>query len=206
MYKLDLVLIPLLYLFRMNLTLISVAIKCMPTSSKVQTTIRNAITWTVIIIIHLILFVLSDLHILTQIPIIQILLNTMEQSIIARTCLLWPEFYYSLFKPDKNIRTIWEIITSPVPPDGRKASKQSNRIPCLNATFSCFSSYQVQGAYAHLNQRHEQDVDEAVAAPTTLVFYNDPLRLAVPYVYILEMLTEPSNGLLKSISFLHLYL
>ena len=121
----------------------------------------------------------------------------MEQSIIGRACLFWPKFYYFLFKPDKNRRTIWEIITCPVPPDGSKAIKQSNMIPYLNATFSCFSSYQVQGVYAHLNQRHEKYLDKAVAAATTLVFYNDPLRLAVTYVYLLEMLPEPPEGLIK---------
>ena len=72
----------------------------------------------------------------------------------------------------------------PVSPDGRKSSNQSNRIPCLNATSSFSSSYQVQGAYAHLNQRYEKDLDEAVAAATTLVYYNDPLRLAVSYIYL----------------------
>ena len=142
----------------------------MPTPSKVWTAIRNAITWTDIISLHLIIFVLSDLHRLTQIPIIQILLNMTEQSFIVRACLFWPNFYYCLFKPNKNRQTIWEIITSLVPPDIHKATEQSNRIPCLNATFSCFSSYQVQGAYAHLNQRHEKDLDEAVAAATTIVF------------------------------------
>ena len=171
----------------------------MLTPSKVWMAIRNAITWTAIISLHMIIFVLSALHRLTQIPIIQIPLNMMEQSIIGRACLFWPKLYFCLLKPDKNRRTIWEIITSPVPPDGRKASKQSNRIPCLNATFSCFSSYQVQGAYSHLNQKHEKDLDKAVAAATTLVYYNDPLRLAVPYVHLLEMLPEPPNGLLKSI-------
>ena len=53
----------------------------------------------------------------------------MEQSIIGRDCLFWPKFYYCLFKTDKNRWKIWEIISSPVPPDSRKASKQSNRIP-----------------------------------------------------------------------------
>ena len=62
------------------------------------------------------------------------------------------------------------------------------------------------GAYAHLNQIHEKDLDEAVAAATTLVYYNDPLRLAAPYVYLLEMLPEPPNGLLKSILSLTLIL
>ena len=72
MDKLDLVLIPLLYLFHITLTLISVAIKLMPTPSKFWTEIRNAITWTAIISLHMILFVISALHRLTQIPIIQI--------------------------------------------------------------------------------------------------------------------------------------
>ena len=72
--------------------------------------------------------------------------------------------------------------------------------------FSCFSYYKIQGEYAHLNQRHEKDLDKVVAAATTLVYYNDPLRLAVPYVYLLEMLTEPPDGLLKSIFSLTLIL
>ena len=169
----------------MTLALIYVAINLMPTPSKVWMAISNAITWNAIISLHMILFLISAPNRLTQIPIIQIPLNMMEQSIIGRTCIFWPKFYYCLFKPDKNRGTIWEIITSPVPPDGHKYSKQSNRITCLNSTFSCFSSYQVQGAYVHLNQRHEKDLDEAVVATTTLVYYNDPLRLAVPYVYLL---------------------
>ena len=103
----------------------------------------------------MILFALSALHRLTQITTIQIPLNMMDQSIIRRACLFCPKFYYYLFKPYNNRRTIWEIITSPVPPDGRKASKKSNRIPCLNATFSCFLSYQVQGTYTNLNQRNK---------------------------------------------------
>ena len=86
----------------------------------------------------------------------QIPLNMIEQSFIVRACLFWPKFYYCLFKPNKNRRKIWEIITSPSPIDERKASKQSNRIPCLNTTFSCFSYYQVQWEYSHLNQRHEK--------------------------------------------------
>ena len=159
MDKIDLGLIPLLSLLRMTLTLISVAINFLPTRSKVWTAIRNAITWIDIISLHLILFVFSALRRLNQIPIIQIPLNMIDQSLIVHACLIWPKFYFCIFKPNNNGRTIWKIITCPVPPDGRKDSDQSNRIPCLNATFSCFSSYQVQGVYAHLNQRHEKDLD-----------------------------------------------
>ena len=52
----------------------------------------------------------------------------------------------------------------------------------------------------------KKDLDEAVAVATTLVFYNDPLCLAYPYVYLLEILPEPPDGLLKSILYLTLIL
>ena len=65
----------------MTLTSISVAINVMPTPSKVWTAIRNAITCTAIISLHVIIFVLSDLHRLTQIPIIQIPLNIIERDL-----------------------------------------------------------------------------------------------------------------------------
>ena len=107
MDKIDLDLIPLLYLFRMTLTLISVVMNFMPTPPKVWTEISNAITWTAIISLNLILFVLSALHRLTQIPIIQIPLNTIDQSFIIHACLFWPKFYYCLFKPNNNRQTIW---------------------------------------------------------------------------------------------------
>ena len=68
----------------------------------------------------------------------------------------------------------------------------------MNATFSVLSYYQVKGVYSHLNQRHEKDLDEAVAAATTIVYYNDTLQLAVTNVYIFEILPEPPDGLLKS--------
>ena len=144
--------------------------------------------------LHMIIFFLSAIHTLTQIPIIQIPLNMIDQSFILHACLFLPNFYYCLFKPNKNRRTIWKIITSLAPQDGRKAIKQSNSIPCLNGTFSCFSPYQVQGSYAHINQRHEKYIDEAVAAATTLVFYNDrlqrqvrPLKIGYRYTIIISV-------------------
>ena len=68
----------------------------------------------------------------------------------------------------------------------------------MNDKFCCFSFYQVQGAHAHLNQKSEKDLDQAVAAATTLVFYDDPLHLAVPYIYFLKMVPEPPDGLMRS--------
>ena len=72
MDKIYLGLIPLPYLFRMTLTLISVAMNFLPTPSKVWMAIRSEIIWTANISLHLILFFLSALHILTKIPIIQV--------------------------------------------------------------------------------------------------------------------------------------
>ena len=38
----------------------------------------------------------------------------------------------------------------------------------------------------------------AVAAATVTVFYDDPIHLEIPYIYFMERLPEPPDGLLKS--------
>ena len=75
MDKLDLVFIPFLYLFRTTILLISIALHFIPTPLKIWTVLCNSITWTAVFSLHMILFVLSALHRLTQIRIIQIPLN-----------------------------------------------------------------------------------------------------------------------------------
>ena len=130
---------------------------------------------------------------------------------LVQLCLHWPRFYYIIFTTKQNWQPIWKIITKPVPHGGTKARKPSNRLVCLNQKFCCFSFYQTQGAYAHLEQKSEKDLDEAVAAATAAVFYDDPLHLAIPYTFFLERLPYPPNGLIKSvlsfelIIFLYLY-
>ena len=121
------------------------------------------------------------------------------QSTLARTCLFWPRFYYSLLNK-RNGKSIWNIITNPVTPkDRKKATRPSNHIVCLNKNLYCHSFYQVRGAYAHLNQIREKDLDKAVAAANYLVYYEDPLHLKIPYVFFLKLLPEPPDGMLKSV-------
>ena len=53
--------------------------------------------------------------------------------------------------------------------------------------------------HAHFNKIKEKDQDEAVAAATALVYYDDPLHLAIPYMFFLELFRETPNGMIKSI-------
>ena len=126
--------------------------------------------------------------------------NLFIQNPIVRLCTFWPKFYWSLFKPtlDKNRRSIWTIIWNPVPDFGPRPNQSRNRIVCSRDKYYCHSFYQVQGAYAHLNQRTEKDLDEAVQAASRIVYYDDPVRLAVPYEFLMARLPEPPDGLLKS--------
>lgn len=123
------------------------------------------------------------------------------QNPLFRLCTFWPKFYWSLFRPssDRRRRSIWTIIWNPVPDFGPKTNNIPHRIVCLRDRYYCHSFYQVQGAFAHLNQSPEKDLDEAVHAATAFVFYDDPLRLAVPYEYLFKRLPEPPDGMLKSI-------
>ena len=66
--------------------------------------------------------------------------------------------------------------------------------------------HQVIGTYAHLNQKREEDLDEAIAEAIKLVYYDDPLHLAIPYNFFMEMLPEPPDGILKSVFFTTLIL
>ena len=72
------------------------------------------------------------------------------------------------------------------------------RMVCLRDRYYCHSYYQVQGAFAHLHQNPDKDLNEAVDAATRVVYFDDPLRLTVPYNYFLERLKEPPDGILKS--------
>ena len=73
-----------------------------------------------------------------------------------------------------------------------------NKIVCLNKNMNCYSHYQVQGAYAQLNQTVCQDLDEVLAAACTIKYYNDPLHLAVTYLFFMNLLPEPPDGFVKS--------
>ena len=126
--------------------------------------------------------------------------------------MFWKRFYYSIIKTKEKRRSLWEILNNPEPPYGPKADKNvmtlwqlggadhlmRNKIVCLNQNIHCYSHYQVQGAYAHLNQTICHNIDEALAAACTIKYYNDPLHLAVPYLFFMDLLPEPPDGFVKS--------
>ena len=86
-----------------------------------------------------------------------------------------------------------------------------NTIVCLNQNMHCSSHYQVQGEYAHLNQKIYQDLEEALAAACAIRYYDDTLHLAVPYLFFMDLLPEPLDRFVKSflslaiILFVYLY-
>ena len=63
----------------------------------------------------------------------------------------------------------------------------------------CYSHYQVQEAYVHLNQTIFQDLDEALAAACTIKSHDDTLHLAVPYPFFMDLLPEHQDGFVKSL-------
>ena len=106
-------------------------------------------------------------------------------------------------KSDKRVVTVWQ--------QGGNDHLIRKKIVCLNQNMHCYSHYQVQGAYAHLNQKICQDLDEALAAACTIRYYDDPLHLDVPYLLFMDLLPEPPDRFVKSflslalIIFVYLY-
>ena len=92
----------------------------------------NGTIWIALTCMTSILFRLSALHRLTQTTILKAALNFILQLSIVRLCLFWPRFYYSLFRFKTHRRSIWDIITNPLPPIKAKAKRPSLKIVCLN--------------------------------------------------------------------------
>ena len=193
--KLDITLIPFVYLFRLALTLTCLAkLLIIGTPCFIGRSLFNGCIWTSISFIHIALTLLRIVHSIVQLP-----ANLIHQNPIIRLITFWPKFYWSLFRPKSNRRSIWQIICDPVPDTGPKTKNIPNRMVCLRDRYYCHSFYQVQGAYAHLNQSSEKDLDEAIHAATAFIYYDDPLRVAIPYEFLLKRLPEPPDGITKSI-------
>ena len=154
----------------------------------------NGCTWTSISLIHVALTILRTVHSLVHLP-----ANLIHQHLITRLITFWPKFYWSLFRSKSNRRSIWNIICHPVPDLGPKTKNISTRMVCLRDRYYCHSFYRVQGVYAHLNQSNEKDLDEAIQTATAIIYYDDPLHLAIPYEFLLERLPEPPDGITKSL-------
>ena len=170
MDKLDICLIPLIYLLRMTLTLLSFTIVFVPNPLKLWSALKNRLTWIYLIIIHLILFVLKQLHSLVTIKLVQCLLNMLLLTTISHICLYWTRFYYNLLYK-KNGRSICNIIANRMPPPvSSKATRPYNCIVYLNEKLYCHSFYQVRGAHARLNQEIEKDLDKVVAKASQLLY------------------------------------
>ena len=137
----------------MTITILAFAISLFPTLSQIVTVPKNTLTWITVFGIHCVLCVLQLVHKIVQIRPIQFILNMLLQTTLARICLFWPRFYYSLLYKKRG-RSIWDIITNPVPPDGKKVGGPMKMV-CLNENLYCHSYYQVRGAFAHLNQTGE---------------------------------------------------
>ena len=189
MDKLDAFMIPFVYVFRLTLILVS-TIVLIPYS--IWNFTCSLYHWILILLIYPLLFVLEKLHTLVRIPV-----NMFIQSLLYRTISYWPKFYWSLFKPKEGRRSIWKIITNPIPDTGPRP-KQPGRIVCLKDTYYCHSYYQTQGAYAHLNQKGDKDLEEAVEAASIVMYYDDPLRLSIPYEFLHKRLPKPPDGIIKA--------
>ena len=130
MDKLDMCLIPVIYLFRTTLKLLSEFTFIVHAPSIIGREFKNIITWMAIAGIHLILIILSSLHSLTQVP-----LNMMLQIQLSRAILFWSKIYYSLFKYKECRIYFWTILTNPLGADYMRPVRQSNETTCFNVRY-----------------------------------------------------------------------
>jgi hypothetical protein len=111
----------------------------------------------------------------------------------------WPWLYYQLFNPNAPGRSVWQIITDPKDRASTRTkmkNQPSEGVICpLWSKLLVFSTYQVHGAFAHLHQRNNDDVADALsdAAGPSLPRLWDPLRLNIPYQHLSARLFKPPD-------------
>ena len=65
------------------------------------------------------------------------------------------------------------------------------------------SFYTVHGAYAQLGEDTSNEVNNAVDSATKRVFFDDPLRISVPYCFLMKRAGKPpDNAFSRAIAFL----
>ena len=92
MDKIDLYLIPFIYLLRMTLILLYEFTFTVHTPSIIGREPKNTPTWMKMSVMNLILFALSGLHILIQFKVIHVPLNMVIQLPLPRAILFWTKF------------------------------------------------------------------------------------------------------------------
>ena len=154
MDKLDMCLIPFIYLLRTTLIILSEFTLIVNITSIIAREFKNTLTWMEIYGIHLILITLSSIQSLIQVP-----LNVMLQLPLSRAILFYPKFYYSFFKYKEGRRSLWSIVTNPLGADYRRPVMQPNQIKYLNVSYHCNSFYQAKVAYDHLHLQINKDLE-----------------------------------------------
>ena len=130
MDRIDMCLVQFIYLFQTTLIILSVFAFIVHTPSIIGREFKNTLTWMAISVIHLILIMFSSIHSLIQVP-----LNMMLQLRLSHAIILWPKFYYSLFKYKEVRRSFLVIVTNPLCADYWRPVKQINQITCLNVRY-----------------------------------------------------------------------
>jgi hypothetical protein len=78
----------------------------------------------------------------------------------------WLQFYWRLFRPSAKGHSVWSILTDPEDQFSisckLKNLNLAGWIRHLWSKYMVFSTYQVHGAYAHLNQNQNKEVAESL--------------------------------------------
>ena len=106
MDKIDLCIITLIYLFWLTLTILTVATFFLANPYAIGREPNNGLPWNNKFSLHMIIFVLSGLHSLVQIPIIKLPPNMDQEIFTVHIFLYWLKFYFGLVKHKRNRRSI----------------------------------------------------------------------------------------------------
>ena len=122
----------------------------------------------------------------------------------------WFLFYYNIIN-DPNGRSLYDMLCNPrlsstvrTNQHAKKLAKTKMKRKSLrfyNASRLMLSSPQSQGAYAHVDEKQKKLLQKSVIdqLQSKQVYFDDPLRLSIPYEFLSKKQVEPPDGLLFDI-------
>ena len=156
----------------------------------------DIISFAYIILLHLLLMSITNFH-----AILQVAIGMFD-------CIwfifgFWFRFYYHILT-DKRGRSLWEILSNPRHSISCSLHKKSGSrghtraLRFFNANRVMLSYPQSQGAFAHIDEPSRPLVLSIVLSQLhdSRIFFDDPLRLSIPYEYFAKKQIEPPDGFL----------
>ena len=136
---------------------------------------------------------------------------------LSNIILWWTKLYWKIIRDQKG-RSLCQMISNPgflgrskqsrnyISRNTKRKSiaKGKTKIQTTCSSIVIYSSYKVDGTYAHIHQTSNQEVAEAISIASNIIYFDDTFHLLVPYEFLSKRFPEPPEFVFEAAGY-HIY-